>query len=259
MDALGELPKPEIIGAATLYRGDCLDVLAGLELRSAAVITDPPYEAECHRSNRTVGTKAGKFKSDPLSFSAITSDTRRRFASAAGRRCNGWIVAFCQAEGVAPWRAALERAGWRYRVPMVWVKTNPKPRFSGDAPAIGFECMVTAWRGTGQSRWNGGGRAGVFTAGIPTGLDRQHQTEKPIAVMRQLVDLFSNPGDLILDPFMGSGTTGIAAIELGRRFIGIELDPKIFDVACRRIASAERQKDLFVDRPPASEQLEMIG
>ena len=58
----------------------------------------------------------------------------------------------------------------------------------------------------------------------------------------------------ILDPFMGSGTTGVAAVKLGRRFIGIEIEPKYFDIACRRIEEATRQRDLFVEPPPAPKQ-----
>ncbi len=99
----------------------------------------------------------------------------------------------------------------------------------------------------------------MLTGDSPKGRDRHHQTEKPVALMRQLVALFSIPGDLVLDPFMGSGTPGVAAIELGRRFVGIELNPGYFDVACKRIAAAERQEDLFIARPRAVEQLDLIG
>ena len=78
--------------------------------------------------------------------------------------------------------------------------------------------------------------------------------------MRDLVSLFSDEGATILDPFMGSGTTGVAAVKLGRRFIGIEREPKYFDIACRRIRDAYAQPDLFVRSPePKPEQLSLLG
>jgi site-specific DNA-methyltransferase (adenine-specific) len=76
--------------------------------------------------------------------------------------------------------------------------------------------------------------------------------------MCELLSLFSNPGDLICDPFMGSGTTGVACVKLGRRFIGIEKDHKYFDIACERISAALSQGDLFVETPkPKQEKLKL--
>ena len=74
-------------------------------------------------------------------------------------------------------------------------------------------------------------------------------TQKPIALMRELLQLFSNVSQTILDPFMGSGTTGVAAIQLGRSFIGIEREPKYFDIACQRIEQAVAQGQLFAPAP----------
>ena len=72
--------------------------------------------------------------------------------------------------------------------------------------------------------------------------------------MSELVGLFSTPGETILDPFMGSGTTGVACVKLGRKFIGIEIDPTYFDIACKRIADAYKQPDMFVERPAPPKQ-----
>jgi DNA modification methylase len=77
--------------------------------------------------------------------------------------------------------------------------------------------------------------------------------------MGDLVQLFSQPGDVICDPFMGSGSTGVACMRLGRRFVGIELDPRYFDIACKRIEEAARQPDMFVPRPPKPVQTSMFG
>ena len=76
--------------------------------------------------------------------------------------------------------------------------------------------------------------------------------------MRELVALFSNHKDIILDPFMGSGTTGVACVKLGRKFIGIEIEPKYFDIACRRIEKAYQQPDFFVPAPAKIKQESML-
>lgn len=81
-----------------------------------------------------------------------------------------------------------------------------------------------------------------------------HPTEKPVPLMADLVSLYTNPGDLVLDPFMGSGTTGVACLKLGRRFVGIERDPKFFDLACERIEQAAAQPDLFTPQPKARQE-----
>ena len=75
--------------------------------------------------------------------------------------------------------------------------------------------------------------------------DRFHPTQKPVAVMKWVIDLCPK-ADTILDPFMGSGTTGVAAVQMGRKFIGIEREPKYFDIACERIEAAQKQNDLFL-------------
>lgn len=77
--------------------------------------------------------------------------------------------------------------------------------------------------------------------------DRLHPNEKPERLPALFIDLTTRPGDLVLDPFMGSGTTGVSAVRAGRRFIGIEIEPRYFDIACRRIEQAQRQGDLLRD------------
>jgi len=87
--------------------------------------------------------------------------------------------------------------------------------------------------------WNGMLRANGETRG-------DHPTQKPIGVMRWCIGHLPVPNETILDPFMGSGTTGVAAVQMGRKFIGIEREPKYFDIACKRIEDAQRQGDLFI-------------
>jgi len=82
---------------------------------------------------------------------------------------------------------------------------------------------------------------------------RVHPTQKPIAVMEWAIKQLDAQGT-ILDPFMGSGTTGVAAVKLGRQFVGVEIDPGYFDIACRRISDALARPDLFIERPAPAKQ-----
>ena len=113
------------------------------------------------------------------------------------------------------WRAALEAGGAVYKRTCQWIKPDGKPQYSGDRPGIGYESIV-ACHAPGRSTWNGGGSHGVFIVNKGGDPRTGHQTQKPLALMEVLVRLFSDPGELILDPFVGSGSTGVAALRLGR-------------------------------------------
>jgi site-specific DNA-methyltransferase (adenine-specific) len=140
---------------------------------------------------------------------------------------------------------------------MVWIKPDAMPQFNGQGPSVGHEMMCAAWYGKGHSKWQGGGRPGTFTFTKNT-IGAQHPTQKPEPLMRELVNLFTFQGQTVLDPFLGSGTTGVACAKLGRKFIGIELDPKYFDIACKRIEQAYKQGDMFIAPPKKPEQTEAM-
>jgi site-specific DNA-methyltransferase (adenine-specific) len=254
---------PVIIGDATLYLGDCMDIVPLLG-RVGAVLTDPPYEAEAHtKGRRLLGKQTGGARTveyGALDFESITEDVRDLSSLQSANICDGWMLTFCQAEAVAAWRQAHEQAGAKYKRACVWLKPDGAPQFTGDRPGMGYESIVASWCGTGRSKWNGGGRHGVFThAGRDSNHPKQHMTQKPMALMIELTQLFTNHGDTVLDPFMGSGTTGVAAIQLGRKFIGIERDPKYFDIACKRIEQAVSQGQLFAPAPMKQEQVDIFA
>jgi site-specific DNA-methyltransferase (adenine-specific)/modification methylase len=125
---------------------------------------------------------------------------------------------------------------------LVWDKLN-----SGD-----FADCELAWTNWPKAvrrlqwRWNGMIRQGNE--------ERYHPTQKPIGVMKWVIELCPK-AETILDPFMGSGTTGVAAIQMGRKFIGIEREPKYFDIACKRIEQASKQVDMFVEQPKAIQEV----
>lgn len=237
-------------GRIKIRHGDCLKLLASIDGFDHAIF-DPPYEAHMHaakREKKRYGARArirrdGHADPKPVDFASIDG-IRERVTDLIVPRCAGWFIAFCTPEGIAPWRDAIESAGARYKRACFWCKPDSAPQFNGQGPAFAVEPMVTAWCGRGVSRWNGGGARNWWV--FPTNnADRQgdHPTEKPLDLMVELVRLFTKPDDLICDPFMGSGTTALAAIAAGRRFIGIEKDRKSYDIACARIEAARMGRE----------------
>lgn len=245
--------KETLADGIDLYLGDCRDILPTIG-RVGSVISDPPYEAVMQNKWGVLSRNApsSHVRHEDLGFDAI-DHMRDDVASVAVAACDGWLVLFCMAEGVRAWRDAIEASGARYKRAMVWVKPDAMPQFNGQGPSVGHEMLVAAWCGTGHSKWNGGGKPGVFTFNKNT-IGAEHPTQKPLPLMAELVRLFSFPGEVVCDPFAGSGTTGIAAVKLGRRFIGIEQDQKWFDLACRRISDALKQPDFFVEKPKPPKQ-----
>jgi len=230
--------------AWTLHLGDCLEGMKVLSDASVdVVITDPPYEAEAHTSQRLVARAGGKLEVEPLTFPPITEEQRTESARQMARLARRWILVFCQVEAAMKWRAALEAGGAIYKRTCQWIKPDGKPQYSGDRPGIGYESIV-ACHAPGRSTWNGGGSHGVFIVNKSGDPRTGHQTQKPLALMELLVRLFSNPGELILDPFVGSGTTGVAALRQGRRFCGWEMNPDYTVIAEKRLAAAREQLEI---------------
>ena len=208
-----------VIGDATLYLGDCRDILPTLP-RVDAVITDPPYGINI----ASKGVVGGAGKVAPTDYGE-----------------NTWDAAIPDPEVMdliatsAKWRAYF--GGNYFPLPpsscwLVWDKMN-----TGNFADC--ELCWTNWPGAVrriQWRWNGMIRQGNE--------ERHHPTQKPLEVMKWVIELCPK-SETILDPFMGSGTTGVAAVQMGRKFIGIEREPKYFDIACERIERAYAQGTLF--------------
>lgn len=239
--------RVETIGDAVLYHGDCLEVMQSLEPVSH-IIGDPPYEDSLHASKNKLQTR---LRSDAgpnlkgLDFEGINA-IRDRVVELSYPLCDGWFIAFCTVEGTYPWAEVINASPMKYKRACIWVKPDSTPQLNGQCPAQGAECFVTAWCGEGHSRWNRGGKRGIYTHLVNNPeRDGQHPTEKPRRLMAEIVGDFTNVGETILDPFMGSGTTGVACVQMGRKFIGIERDERYFEIACKRIEDAQRQGTLF--------------
>lgn len=228
----------------TLFLGDCLEILPGLSVEH--VISDPPYEDELHKAMGRIKRNDGQEMIQTLGFEGVNA-ARPDIAAACVKASSGWVILFTLAEGVRAWRDDLQAAEAKWDTTCFWVKPDSSPRFNGQGPARAAECFVTCWAGTGYRRWNGGGKRGLYTHCVNTGRQGEHPTEKPVPLMVEIVSDFTQPGDTICDPFMGSGTTGVACVRTGRGFVGIERDPKWFDLSCRRIADELRRPRLKLE------------
>ena len=211
--------RKEVIGNATLYLGDCRDILPTLP-KVDAVITDPPYGMAFQSNHRKIP------------HAEIVNDhdgELLRFACTIPAEIARYV--FCRWDnlGEVP----------RPRSVVTWIKNNWSMGDLEHEHARQTE-IVLFWPGP-QHRWSGGRPNDVVKA--PRTNNENHPTEKPVGLMRRLIEWTSG---VVLDPFMGSGTTGVAAVQMGRRFIGIEIEPKYFDIACRRIEDAQRQGDLLI-------------
>jgi site-specific DNA-methyltransferase (adenine-specific) len=211
----------------TLYHGDCREVLASMADRSVdCVITDPPYTERTHGMAKTNKGKGHGVKA--ITFAAITDADLQEALSSCGRVTRRWVVANLDyAHAVAfdhepPPGLRVLRLG-------VWVKTNPMPQISADRPAQGWESIAYMHRADEKPVWHGGGRHGNFI--LPTQQGEEHPTAKPLPMVRQWVQWFTNPGDVIFDGYAGSGTTGRAALDEGRRCILVEQN----EADCERI------------------------
>ena len=231
--------KDVTIGNCRLILGDAMALMRGLGSVDH-IISDPPYEQSLHdakNSGRALRTDGGA-ELPGLEFASIDA-IRGDFTDLSAGLCRGWFIAFCTVEGTARWADVINPSPMKYKRACIWLKPDSTPQLNGQGPAQGAECFVTAWCGSGYARWNAGGKRGVYTH-LTNPPDRHggHPTEKPWRLMRDILLDFTNPGEVILDPFMGAGTTLVAAALTGRRAIGIELNPDYFAVAEHRVRKA---------------------
>ena len=209
-----------VIGDAVLYQADCAELLPTLD-KVDCVITDPPYGIG-HSSNRGASWAGKNILGD--------SDTNARDA----------VVVWCKEIPFAMF------GKWTIKPPpcracLVW-----------DKGIAGSGDLSIPWKPNWEQIYiSGKGWRGHRGSGVISGPQmltwessgRSHPHEKPVWLLSELIK--KAPDGVVLDPFMGSGTTGVAAIQLGRKFIGIEREPKYFDIACKRIKQAHAQGKLF--------------
>jgi DNA modification methylase len=232
--------REEQIGDCRLILGDCLEILPTLG-KVDAVVTDPPYGVSFKGKTENDGRKStGAYASfadddpqyiiDRVAASLAIAD---RGAVTPGTRIMQQYPEW-QDAGVffVPGGVGMGRWGFCCSHPIIYY--GARPSRPGMWPTSFYDAK-------------------------PMPSDVGHPTAKPLEWMLRLVAITSLPDETILDPFMGSGTTGVACVSLGRKFIGIEIESKYFDIACRRIEEATRQPRLFAEPHPKAEQLELIA
>jgi DNA modification methylase len=229
-------PRKEVLAEGVeIWCGDMLEILPTLG-RFDACVTDPPYG---------IGEAAGKARTRT---SGLSSKLRNASAYRRDYGDDKWDDKPISQEAL---ELILRRAKWQivfggnyYSLPptscwLVWDKLNGETDFA--------DCEL-AWTNLPKAvrrfryLWNGCMR-------MERGVDREHPTQKPIGVMEWVISHLPPDVGTILDPFMGSGTTGVAAIKRGKHFTGIEREPKYFDIARRRISDALKSPDLFIEQP----------
>ncbi len=222
----------------TVYHAPMEQVLATLEPECAAlVLLDPPYSDKTHKGAQTLKKKSIDQRGTALQidFQSASVDQIIEWLKDIERVAARWIV------GTMDWRhvAALETflpEGLRFMQFGIWIKTNPAPQFHGKSPGSGWEAVAHLHKVNQPLAWNGGGRVGLYHhATVQTA---RYPSEKPLTLHMELIRLFSSPGDLVVEPFMGSGTGGEACKRLGRRYIGCDIAERACKIAAKRIASA---------------------
>jgi DNA modification methylase len=231
------------IGDATLYHGDCLEILPTLQ-GVDAIVTDPPYSSggyqEAGKGAGSIGTDATDKWGGKRPEIAADNLSTRGYMRLITRACRATkareIYVFCD------WRMwtytcdAIEDGFFRPRSMLVWNKLHP-------GMGVGWrgqhELVCWGLRGPAKIPKNSAGNVlSIARSGNP-----EHPTQKPVPLMEAI--LKGTDSAVICDPFMGSGTTGVACASLGRKFFGIEFERKYFDIACERIAAAYAQGRLF--------------
>lgn len=218
------------IGEAVLYRGDCLEILPTLD-KVDAVVTDPPYGIGKDGTAASTGSHGGRKPYEFLNWDAARP--AKAYFDAIRRASHKQVI------WGGNYFADLLPPTMRW---LVWDKGQRINQSDGE---LAWTSEHSALRIMTINR-------------VELMLDgAQHPTQKPVRLIAWSLEQIGNPGT-VLDPFMGSGTTGVACAQLGRKFIGIEIEPKYFDIACKRIEQAYAQGKLFDDKPAQATQESLL-
>ncbi len=228
----------------TLYHGDCLEVMKSIPDGSVdAVITDPPYGM-----NITDTTKAPEGY-ETLRDKEWIGDTAWIPEVAKMLIDGGALYTFTNGEDINDLHKASKECGLRIFRRLHWIKSNPLPSYTKHNYRGGVELAYFLIKGTAPAYFRERTQQELLSYWIYPivgGHERtEHPTQKPVELISEWVENSCPPGGTVLDPFMGSGTTGVACAKTGRNFIGIEIDEKYFKIARRRIEDAYAQPLLF--------------
>lgn len=217
------------------------------------VITDPPYSDRVHSGQRT-GSSTRK---TTLSYEGIDEAYCHEFAASWAPRTRFWAVIFSDHLAARWHESAWTAAGWYVFAPVIWLRTAPTPRLAGDGPTLACDYLTVARPKRRLETARIGSRPGYYAHTGNNGRENAHPGSKSVGPMSALVRDYSLPGDLVCDPHSGSGSTGVAALQEGRRFVGAEMD-----VATHARAVARLQRGYtppLFQSGPAATQLKLGG
>lgn len=211
--------------------GDCLEVMRGIPDNSVdLILTDPPYELDNHGGGTTDFAQRKLVKDLHIDFISNSFDLDTVFSEFI-RLCNTVnVVVFCSNKQVSKIMNWWETLGYSVTL-LAWDKPNPVP-FGNGKYISNLEFMVYV-RGK-NAAFNGSNLKTFRNVGVSSS-KRLHPTEKPLELVKRLIEIHSNENDLVLDPFAGSGSTLIACKDLNRNYIGIEINPEYVEVAEERL------------------------
>ena len=231
-----------------LYNGDCLEVMDELiaeGIKVDMILTDPPYNISCENNFKTMGRNGIDFGEWDKDFNL----TSWIYNASTLLKKGGNIVIFNSWKNIGLISRALESLGFDIKDMIRWKKTNAMPRNRDRRFIVDYE--VAIWAVKKGDKWTFNRLSETYE--IPeiicplTGKKEKqfgsHPTQKPIYVMEWIMQRLSNENDIILDCFMGSGSTGVACMNTNRNFIGIELDKNYFDIAEKRILNTVEEKN----------------
>jgi site-specific DNA-methyltransferase (adenine-specific) len=252
--------KEELADGVTLYCGDCREILPTLG-KVDVVVTDPPYSSGA-RTDSERQVRGAMLRSmedqDWFSHDAMTTWGFNWFIRGVFSELRQTLSEGAHVYIFIDWRQTpnvygmMESCGYRVNHCLVWAKTH----FGmGTYWRNQHENIVFASNGM-PAPMRDRGKGSVLTFKNIAPGDRAHPTEKPVDLLLDIIDAI--PGDVVFDPFMGSGSTGVAALRSGRKFVGSEINPHHFDIACRRISEALKQPDMFIEKPKPLKQEAML-
>lgn len=224
-----------------LQQGDCLKLMKDIPDNSVdLILTDPPYNISRDNNFETMGRKGIQFGDWDHNFNQVSWLTGVNRIMKAGSS----IVIFNAWRNLGTLDEKLDNEGFVGKDVFRWIKTNPMPRNRDRRYITDYEFALIATNKKGKwvfNRYDSKYERPMYSCSVVTGSKRFHPTQKPISLMEYLVCRHSNPGQTILDPFMGSGSTGIACVNTNRNFIGMELDCDYFKIAEQRINEAGKK------------------
>ncbi len=221
---------------------DCLEGFKKIHDKSVdLIITDPPYgiSRELNCKNKRLGTTA------KLNFNFGKWDKfNEEWFEIAIEKTKGWIITFCAKKDIGIYWDILEKNGFVAVDSLAWIKPDPLPLNAKSRFLNAWEAIVVGKKN--GAYWGSNYFHNTLKFQAPKGKERVHPTQKPVGLIKTLIELTTKKGDIVLDPFIGSGTTGVACKQLGRHFIGFEISKEFCKIARNRISTTDNRLDKFL-------------